>query len=93
MVGETGRGLAAELVPAVALRDPRRAEDRDAVLDVAQSVEALVDLGADALGSRLVFPLDIAGDAEQMLVPLRSVALARSGQSAPKYTDPGVLKP
>jgi hypothetical protein len=58
-------------------RDPGRAEDRDAVLDVAQRVEAPVDLGADAVEPKLVlFLLDVAGLAQQLLV-------ADRGRNAP----------
>jgi hypothetical protein len=46
------------------LRDSRRSEDRDTVVDVAQGVEAGVGLGADAVEPQLVLPLDVAGDAE-----------------------------
>ena len=65
------RGLAAELVPAVALGDPGRAEDRDAVVDVAQGVEAALDLVVDPLEAEVVLGLDVAGDAQQVLVALR----------------------
>ena len=64
-------GLAAELVPAVALLDPGRAEDRDAVVDVAQGVEAALDLVVDALEADVVLRLDVGGNAEQVLVVLR----------------------
>ena len=48
--------------------DPGRAEDRDAVLDVAQGVEAALDLVVDPVEAAVVFGLDVAGDAEQVLV-------------------------
>lgn len=70
MFGETGRGLAAELVPAVPLGYPRRAEDRDAVVDVAQSVEASLNLVVDAAEPQIVLLLDVAGCAQQQLVVL-----------------------
>ncbi|HEV7398712.1 MAG TPA: hypothetical protein VGN84_00440 [Solirubrobacterales bacterium] len=65
MIDEAGRRLAAELVPAVALLDPGRAEDRDAVVDVAQGVEAPLDLVVDAAEPQLVLLLDVAGSAQQ----------------------------
>jgi hypothetical protein len=65
VIDEAGRRLAAELVPAVALLDPGRAEDRDAVVDVAQGVEAPLDLVVDAAEPQLVLLLDVAGSAQQ----------------------------
>jgi hypothetical protein len=70
MFGEAGRGLAAELVPTVALGDPRRAEDRNAVVDVAQGVEAALDLVVDAAEPQIVLLLDVARGAQQQLVVL-----------------------
>ena len=54
----------------MALLDPGRAEDGDAVVDVAQGVEAALDLVVDPLQAEVVFGLDVAGDAEQVLVAL-----------------------
>src|SRR5207342_3303417 len=68
--GQAGRGLAAELVPAMILIDPRRAEDGDAVLDVAQGVEAAIDLLLDPVEAELVLLLDVAGRAQQLPVSL-----------------------
>jgi hypothetical protein len=45
-----------------------RAEDGDAVVDVAEGVEATFDLVVDALQADVVFRLDVAGDAQQVLV-------------------------
>ncbi len=70
MLGKAGRGLAAELVPAVALGDPGRAEDRDAVVDLAQGVEAALDLVVDAAEPQVVLLLDVAWGAQQQLVVL-----------------------
>jgi hypothetical protein len=79
---QAGAGLPAELIPAVALLDPRRAEDRDAVVDVTQRVETGVDLPADAVEAAFVVCLDVAGDAQKVLVVFRSGAVARVGQVA-----------
>ena len=68
--GKAGRCLAAELVPAVALGDPGRAENRDAVVDVAQRVEAALDLVVDPAEPQVVLLLDVAGGAQQQLVVL-----------------------
>ena len=83
VVDETGRGLAGELIPGVGLRHPGGAEDRDAVVDVAESVEAALDLGPDPFQPQLVLFGDVAGDAEQVLVALRPHAPVWTGQSAP----------
>jgi hypothetical protein len=67
----------------MALVDPGRAKDRDSVLDVAQSVEAALDLIVDAPEAQVVLLLDVAGSAEQQLVAPRPRAPVRTGQSAP----------
>jgi hypothetical protein len=48
----------------VPLSNPRRAEHRDAVLDIAEGVEGRVDLGADALDTTIVLALDVTGNAQ-----------------------------
>ena len=64
----SGRGLPAELVPAMSLGDSGRAEDRDPVLDLTQGVEPHLDLAADPVEALLVFRLDVDGGAQQLLV-------------------------
>jgi hypothetical protein len=63
------------------LRHPRGAEDRDALPDVAQGVEAALDLVVDPLQPQLVPLLDVAGLAQQLAVaiePGRYESLASS---------------
>jgi hypothetical protein len=57
----------------VTLADPRRAEDRDAVVDVAQGIEAALDLVVNAAEPQIVLLLDVAGRAQQQLVALPRV--------------------
>ena len=66
--------------------DPGGAEDGDAVVDVAQGVEAGVDLVADAVEAEVVLALDVSGDAEQMLVVRLPPAPVYPRQSAPGGT-------
>jgi hypothetical protein len=74
MIGEAGRGLAAELIPAVALPHPGRAKDRDPVFDVAQDVEPPFDLIVDPLQADVVSRLDqIARDPEQVFIVFGAV--------------------
>jgi hypothetical protein len=56
----------------MALADPRRAEDRDALLDVAEGIEPFVDLLVDPLQPQVVFGLEVPGGAEQLAVALRA---------------------
>jgi hypothetical protein len=87
VLGEAGGGLATELVPAVVLGDPRRAEDRNAVVDVAQRVEAALDLVVDAAEPQIVLLLDVARSAQQQLV-----ALSRGGVILGTYIAPNVTR-
>jgi hypothetical protein len=70
----------------VALFDPGGAENRDAVVDVAQSVKAALDLGVDAAEAQIVRLLDVAGSAQQQLVALPRGDVTRGAYLAPKVT-------
>ena len=58
-LGEASGRLPAELVPAVPLGHPGRAEDRDAVVDLPQRVEPHLDLGVDPVEPAVVFGFDV----------------------------------
>ena len=79
MLGEAAR-LAAERVPGVAIGDPGEPKTRP-VVDVAQCLEAALDLVVDPLQAGVVFALDVAGNTEQVLV---SLPLPRSPSKCPR---------
>src|SRR5262249_21738140 len=70
----------AELIPAVPLRDPGGPEDGDPVLYVPEGVEPRVDLVVDPLEPEVVLLLDVARNAEELLV---------AGQVPPPGFEPG----
>jgi hypothetical protein len=83
VVDQAGRNLVAELIPAVALADPSRAEDRDPVVDVAQGVETALDLVVNAPQAQVILLFNVAGRAQQQLVVPCPRAAVRPRQSAP----------
>jgi hypothetical protein len=72
----------------VGLSDPGRAEDRDAVVDVAQGLEAALDLIVDAAEAQGVLLLDVAGSAQQQLVVLPGGDVTLGAYIAPNVTRP-----
>jgi hypothetical protein len=75
--------------------DAGRAEDRDSVVDVAQRVEATVDLGLDPFEAKLVLLLKVAGLAQQLPVaprPLRARAAEGLLVSSRSRSAPGGIR-
>jgi len=80
----------------VALRHPGGAEDRDSIVDVAQGVEAAVDLLLDPLEPKLVLLLDVAGLPQQLLIaprPLRARRADRLLVAADSRMPPAGFEP
>jgi hypothetical protein len=67
-MGQARRDLSGELVPAVPLLDPGRAEDRDTFVDVPQRRESTFDLLVDAVDAAPVIAPLVDWDAQEMTV-------------------------